>query len=119
MLKDFNIRNTIQGVDKECIHEFKVVTVRKKTLETHFHWVGKGTTAVPKRGTYGPLISAISMKFEFKPLNDRLKKILIVVGAVVLLLILILMILGALWWKGWLWEKISKEEENVYRLHQV
>ncbi|MBA0881104.1 hypothetical protein Goshw_018377 [Gossypium schwendimanii] len=119
MLKDFNIRNTIKGVDKECIREFKVVTIRKKTLQIHFHWAGKGTTAAPKRGTYGPLISAISMKSEFKPMNDRLKKILIVVEVVVFAFDPNFMILGALWWKGWLWERISREEGNVYRLHQV
>ncbi|MFQ6643659.1 hypothetical protein Gotur_018113 [Gossypium turneri] len=119
MLKDFNIRNTIKGVDKECIREFKAITIRKKTLEIHFHWAGKGTTAAPKRGTYGPLISAISMKSEFKPLNGRLMKILIVVGAIVLLLILIFMILGALWLKGWLCKRISRQEGNLYRLHQV
>ncbi|KAH1055926.1 hypothetical protein J1N35_033991 [Gossypium stocksii] len=78
-------------------------------MEIHFHWAGKGTTAAPKRGTYGHLISAISVKSKFKPPNEKLKKILIVVGAVVLLLILVLMILGALWWKGWLWERISRE----------
>ncbi|XP_040971661.1 probable LRR receptor-like serine/threonine-protein kinase At1g07650 [Gossypium hirsutum] len=129
-LKDFNIRKTIKGVDKECILEFKVVSVTNKTLEIRFHWAGKGTAAAPKRGTYGPLISAISVKSEFKPPNDRLKKIkkiLIVVGAVVLILILVLMILGALWWKGWLWERISREEElrgldlktGVFTLRQI
>lgn len=61
MLKDFNIKNTIEGVDKECIREFTAV-IRNKTLEFRFHWTGKGTAAAPKRGTYGPLISAISVK---------------------------------------------------------
>ena len=41
------------------------------------------------------------------------------VGTVVLLLLLVLMILGALWWKGWLWDRISREEGDVYQLHQV
>ncbi|OMO82775.1 hypothetical protein COLO4_22836 [Corchorus olitorius] len=109
-LKDFDIESKAKGVDKEYFHEFKAVTVRDKTLEIRFHWAGKGTTAAPKRGTYGPLISAISVKSEFNPPNDRQKKILIVVGAVVLFLVLVFMILGALWWKGLLWDRISREE---------
>ncbi|KAK3424559.1 hypothetical protein EUGRSUZ_F01346 [Eucalyptus grandis] len=31
------------------------------TLEIRFYWAGKGTTAIPDRGVYGPLISAISV----------------------------------------------------------
>ncbi|KAK8592446.1 hypothetical protein V6N13_063024 [Hibiscus sabdariffa] len=127
VLKDFNIESTIKGVDKEYIHELKGVSVTDKTLEIRFHWAGKGTAAAPKRGTYGPLISAISVKSEFKPPNNRKKKIIIVVGAVVLFLILVLMILGILWWKGLLWDRISREEElrgldlktGVFTLRQI
>ncbi|GMI72907.1 leucine-rich repeat receptor-like kinase with extracellular malectin-like domain 1 [Hibiscus trionum] len=111
VLKDFNIISTTKGVDKEYIHELKGVNVTDKNLEIRFHWAGKGTAAAPKRGTYGPLISAISVKSEFTPPNDRKKKIIIVVGAVVLFSILVLMILGVLWWKGLLWDRISREEE--------
>ncbi|OMO86386.1 hypothetical protein CCACVL1_09608, partial [Corchorus capsularis] len=126
-LKDFDIENTAKGVDKEYIHEFKAVTVRDKTLEIRFHWAGKGTTAAPKRGTYGPLISAISVKSKFNPPNDRQKTIFIVVGAVVLFLVLVFMILGALWWKGLLWDRISREEElrgldlktGIFTLRQI
>jgi hypothetical protein len=59
--KDFDIEHEAQGVDKAIFLEFKAV-VRNKTIQIRFHWAGKGTTAVPKRGTYGPLISAISVK---------------------------------------------------------
>ncbi|PQM39355.1 hypothetical protein Pyn_07493 [Prunus yedoensis var. nudiflora] len=31
------------------------------TLEIRFYWTGKGTTGIPVRGVYGPLISAISV----------------------------------------------------------
>ncbi|KAK8629308.1 hypothetical protein V6N13_078153 [Hibiscus sabdariffa] len=127
ILKDFNIESTIKGVDKAYIHELKAVRVRDKTLEIRFKWAGKGTAAAPKRGTYGPLISAISVKSEFTPPDDRKKKIIIVVGAVVLFLILVLMILGVLWWKGLLWDRISREEElrgldlktGVFTLRQI
>ncbi|KAK8592445.1 hypothetical protein V6N13_063023 [Hibiscus sabdariffa] len=127
ILKDFNIGSTIKGVDKAYIHELKAVHVRDKTLEIRFKWAGKGTAAAPKRGTYGPLISAIAVKSEFTPPNDRKKKMIIVVGAVVLFLILVLMILGVLWWKGLLWDRISREEElrgldlktGVFTLRQI
>ena len=62
MLKDFDIEKEAQGVDKPVIREFTAVEVKKKTLEIRFHWSGKGTTASPQRGVYGPLISAISIK---------------------------------------------------------
>ena len=60
-MKDFNIVQAAQGVDKAFVKEFKAV-VKNKTLEIRFHWAGKGTTAAPTRRTYGPLISAISVK---------------------------------------------------------
>ncbi|GLT54266.1 hypothetical protein SLA2020_274780 [Shorea laevis] len=104
--KDFDIGHEAKGVDKAIFLEFKVV-VRNKTIQIRFHWAGKGTTAVPKRGTYGPLISAIFVKSDFSPPN---KKIFIAVGAVVSALLLIFMILGILMWKinkG----KISREKE--------
>ncbi len=61
MRKDFNIENTAQGVDKAVIEEIKAV-VKNKVLMIRFYWAGKGTTAAPQRGKYGPLISAISVK---------------------------------------------------------
>ena len=60
-LEDFNIVQAAQGVDKVVVKEFKAV-VKNKTLEIRLHWAGKGTTAIPSRGNYGPLISAISVK---------------------------------------------------------
>lgn len=60
-LKDFDIEKEANGVDKNVIQTFKA-TVINKTLEIRFHYAGKGSTAVPNRGTYGPMISAISVK---------------------------------------------------------
>ncbi|KAM3748469.1 hypothetical protein ACB098_05G111100 [Castanea mollissima] len=76
-----------------------------------FFWAGKGTTAAPTRGTYGPLISAISVEADFSLPDDGKMKISIVVGAVVVVLLLIFMILGILWWKGCLRGKKSRENE--------
>ncbi|KAK9936655.1 hypothetical protein M0R45_013484 [Rubus argutus] len=108
VLKDFDIEKEAPGVDKPVIWEFKAVEVKKKTLEIRFHWSGKGTTAAPKRGVYGPLISAISIESEFKPPHDSKTWVFIVVGASVLCLILL--ILSILWWWGCLDKKISREE---------
>lgn len=36
------------------------VAVTDNMLEIRMYWAGKGTTLIPKKGTYGPLISAIS-----------------------------------------------------------
>ncbi len=60
-MKDFDIENTAQGVDKEVVKNFTAV-VTNKVLMIRFYWAGKGTTAAPNRGTYGPLISAISLE---------------------------------------------------------
>lgn len=60
-LKDFNIVQAAQGVDTAVVREFKAL-VKNKTLEIRFHWAGKGTTGIPSRGIYGPLISAISVE---------------------------------------------------------
>ena len=61
MRKDFNIENTAQRVDKAVVEEIKAV-VKNKVLMIRFYWAGKGTTVAPKKGTYGPLISAISVE---------------------------------------------------------
>lgn len=55
------------GVGKGITKEFDV-DVSDSTLEIHLYWAGKGTTAIPDRGVYGPLISAITVtpsKFFF------------------------------------------------------
>ena len=59
-MQDFNIQNEAKAADKAVIKRIKTV-VRDKTLTIRFHWAGKGTTGSPKRGIYGPLISAISV----------------------------------------------------------
>ncbi|KAD4982479.1 hypothetical protein E3N88_19150 [Mikania micrantha] len=62
ILKNFDIKNEAGGVDKAVIKTSKGVPVTNGTLEIRFQYAGKGTTAVPLRGLYGPLISAISME---------------------------------------------------------
>ncbi|KAL0011467.1 hypothetical protein SO802_006575 [Lithocarpus litseifolius] len=110
VLKDFNIENAAQGVDKAIVMEYKAI-VRNKVLQIRFHWAGKGTTAAPQRGTYGPLISAISVEADFSPPGNSKMKILIGVGAGVSVLFLFFMILVILWWKGHIGSRMSREKE--------
>ncbi|XP_065621388.1 probable LRR receptor-like serine/threonine-protein kinase At1g07650 [Quercus suber] len=61
VMKDFDIENTAGGVDKAVVKKFNAV-VKNSVLMIRFYWAGKGTTAAPETGTYGPLISAISVE---------------------------------------------------------
>ena len=58
--KDFNIKEQANGTSKAIIKTFNA-TVTENTLEIRLYWAGKGTTLIPDRGFYGPLISAISV----------------------------------------------------------
>ncbi|KAJ8549417.1 hypothetical protein K7X08_033124 [Anisodus acutangulus] len=101
-LKDFDIERVAGGVDKAWEEKFNV-TVKDKTVEVRFQYAGKGTTSIPSRGSYGPLVSAISLEANFKPLptqktsSNWKRKILIVAGAVISSLALILIILFVAW----------------------
>ncbi|KAL5564115.1 hypothetical protein UlMin_027279 [Ulmus minor] len=59
-LKDFNIMEKAGGVGKGHTETFDVF-VNGSTLEVHLYWAGKGTTNIPEKGVYGPLISAITV----------------------------------------------------------
>ena len=48
------------GAGKPFVLNFNV-TVTDGTLEIQLRWAGKGTTSIPERGVYGPLISAVSI----------------------------------------------------------
>ena len=63
-LKDFDIAKEAKGVDRAVIINITAVPVTNKSIDIRFHWAGKGTTAAPRKGTYGPLISAISVEFS-------------------------------------------------------
>ncbi|KAJ0733537.1 putative non-specific serine/threonine protein kinase [Helianthus annuus] len=58
--KDFDISNEAGGVGKEIVKSYTVNV--NATLFIRLSWAGKGTTSIPSRGVYGPLISAISVK---------------------------------------------------------
>lgn len=48
-------------VGKEVLQKYPAL-VTNNTLEIHLYWAGRGTDAIPVKGVYGPLISAISVK---------------------------------------------------------
>ena len=64
-MKDFNIKKEATGTLKPIVKE-KKVNVTNHMLEIRLYWAGKGTTLIPSRGNYGPLISAISLCHQSK-----------------------------------------------------
>ncbi|KAK4399285.1 putative LRR receptor-like serine/threonine-protein kinase [Sesamum angolense] len=108
-LKDFDIEQSAKGVDKVDKRNFTAV-VKNNTLEIRFQYAGKGTTAVPTRGTYGPLVSAISVESDFKPPSHRKRKIFISTGAGFLALFLILAVAFYAWWNQYIGKRISREQ---------
>ncbi|KAK7313164.1 hypothetical protein VNO77_37639 [Canavalia gladiata] len=100
-LKDFNIAEEAGGVGKNITKEFDV-DVDDGTLEIHLYWAGKGTTSIPHRGVYGPLISAIEVIPNFENPSKGLSTgaIIGIVAASCVVLILILVILRKMGFLG-------------------
>ncbi|GKD64586.1 probable leucine-rich repeat receptor-like serine/threonine-protein kinase, partial [Tanacetum coccineum] len=57
--KDFDISAKAGGAGKVIVKTYTVNVMT--TLEIRLYWAGKGTINIPRRGVYGPLISAISV----------------------------------------------------------
>ncbi|PQM39354.1 hypothetical protein Pyn_07492 [Prunus yedoensis var. nudiflora] len=110
-LKDFNIADEAGGVGKAVTKNFNA-SVTSGTLEIRFYWAGKGTMAIPLRGVYGPLISAISVYPNFVPPSGGSS---ISVGAVVGIVaggvLIILLIFGILWKRGLLGQQNTLEDD--------
>ncbi|KAH9745808.1 putative LRR receptor-like serine/threonine-protein kinase [Citrus sinensis] len=66
--KDFNIEDEAGGTGIPIVKNFPA-EVTSHTLKIHLYWAGRGTTGIPLRGTYGPLISAISVKSKLRGLD--------------------------------------------------
>ncbi|CAI9087853.1 OLC1v1022037C2 [Oldenlandia corymbosa var. corymbosa] len=112
--KDFNIEDEAKGGQKPLVKQFNT-TVIDNILEIRFNWAGKGTTRIPNRGVYGPLISAISVNPNFRSCSDGNKKnttIYVIVGVVAVCIIISM--LAVHWWKGFLQRrKRSKDVEGL------
>ncbi|XP_031474105.1 probable LRR receptor-like serine/threonine-protein kinase At1g53440 isoform X2 [Nymphaea colorata] len=99
VLANFDIAREAGGSGKPVDKNF-TANVTANTLEITLYWAGKGTLAVPNRGVYGPLISAISVTPNFVPrdFDDEKREtptavIIVVVIAACLIIILFLVIL--------------------------
>ncbi|WCJ23669.1 Leucine-rich repeat transmembrane protein kinase [Euphorbia peplus] len=115
VLKDYNIMEKAGGVGIGKTEVFNV-TIASSTLEIHLYWAGQGTTGIPERGTYGPLISGITITPNYK-VDDgsavlSVGGIIGIVGAVCAF-VLVILVLIALRMKGYLGGK--KPEDNELR----
>ncbi|CAL5342054.1 hypothetical protein CsSME_00026550 [Camellia sinensis var. sinensis] len=109
VLKDFNIMEEAKGVGKAITANFDEVLVNGSTLEIHLYWSGKGTTAIPDRGVYGPLISAISVTPNFDPHTGLSAGA--IAGIVVASCVVVMVILVVLRMKGCLGGKDLEDKE--------
>lgn len=108
VLEDFNIMEEAGGVGRGIVREFDV-DVNGSTLEIHLFWRGKGTTAIPDRGVYGPLISAITITPNFPVDTGNGLSAGAIAGIVIgscVILILLLIILRLMGYLG------GKHDEN-------
>ncbi|XP_049397166.1 probable LRR receptor-like serine/threonine-protein kinase At1g53440 [Solanum stenotomum] len=113
VLKDFNIMEKANGVGKGHTEDFDDITV-SSTLEIHLYWTGKGTNAIPDRGVYGPLISAITVTPNFNTGNGL--PVGAVIGIVLASIVVVLIVLFALWKKGIFGGKNNEEELELRAL---
>ncbi|XP_056842103.1 probable leucine-rich repeat receptor-like serine/threonine-protein kinase At3g14840 isoform X1 [Raphanus sativus] len=116
-VKDFDIVNEAKGIGRDVVKSYQVM-ITNGTLEIRLFWAGKGTQAIPKRGSYGALISAVAVKPNFIPPKEAGSgtgggsSIGIIVGAVVASTVfLVLLIGGILWWGGCLRPKSQMEKD--------
>ncbi|KAI8558034.1 hypothetical protein RHMOL_Rhmol04G0056900 [Rhododendron molle] len=107
--KNFNIDNEAGGIGKEVIKKY-TAKVTDGTLEIRFYWAGKGTTGLPTRGVYGPLISAISVdNLDYEPPKGISAGA--VVGIMAAAAFVIILLLGILWWRGFLIRKDTMDQD--------
>ncbi|XP_068640963.1 probable leucine-rich repeat receptor-like serine/threonine-protein kinase At3g14840 [Aristolochia californica] len=99
--KDFNIEAEAGGAGREKVLNLTAV-VTSRTLEIRLIWAGKGTTGIPDRGTYGPVISAISVLSgpDIKIPSERKVSAGAIIGIVIGTSCFIFFCLGVLWWRG-------------------
>ncbi|XP_052726266.1 probable leucine-rich repeat receptor-like serine/threonine-protein kinase At3g14840 isoform X2 [Vigna angularis] len=94
-LKDFNIANEAGGVGKNITKRIST-TVSNGTLNIRFYWAGKGTTAIPYKSVYGPLISAISAtRVNSSSKGPRDMAIGVVIGIAVSAIIFVILVVLA------------------------
>ncbi|KAH7839404.1 hypothetical protein Vadar_003718 [Vaccinium darrowii] len=109
--KDFNIEDEAGGALKQLTKTFNT-SVTDNIIEIQFYWAGKGTTRIPVRGVYGPLISAISVIPSNKSCSDGGKKNIAAYVAVgIVAICFVFVIASILWWKGCLKGRKSRGKD--------
>ncbi|XP_068640939.1 probable LRR receptor-like serine/threonine-protein kinase At1g53430 isoform X2 [Aristolochia californica] len=113
MLNDFDIEKEAGGSGKGFVQNYTaMVSGPSHTLEIHLYWAGKGTIAIPSRGSYGPLISAITVTPNFKPdLGDDGLSVGAIIGIVIGSLVVVAFIVILLWMKGCFGGKDLRDKE--------
>ncbi|KAL7605895.1 probable LRR receptor-like serine/threonine-protein kinase At1g07650 isoform X1 [Lactuca sativa] len=126
-LKDFDIAKEAGGAGRPITKKF-TVNVTSNTVKIQLYWAGRGTTGIPVRGIYGPLISAISLDPNFDPpvygKKIAVSLIVAIVGGGVFFILLIILIL---WRKGFFTAKNAKDRElkgldlqtGIFTLRQI
>uniref|UniRef100_A0A1J3I247 non-specific serine/threonine protein kinase n=1 Tax=Noccaea caerulescens TaxID=107243 RepID=A0A1J3I247_NOCCA len=99
VIKNFNIQEAAGGSGKPIIKKF-TVNVTDYNLKIGLRWAGKGTTGIPIRGVYGPMISAISVEPNFEPPVYRdMRDIILKAGVPAVAATLIILIILGIFWK--------------------
>lgn len=96
--KDFNIEDEAHGAQKPLVREFHSRVTNNK-LEIRLQWPGRGTTKIPHRGVYGPLISAISVNPNFKCCSSGKNKRTVYVAVAAVFFVIVLLASFIFWWK--------------------
>ncbi|KAL0289553.1 UNVERIFIED_CONTAM: putative LRR receptor-like serine/threonine-protein kinase [Sesamum calycinum] len=114
VLSDFDIAQEAKGVRTGIYRDFNIL-VNGSTLEIHLYWTGKGTTAIPDRGVYGPLISAIAVTPNFDVSTGL--SVGAIIGIVVSsCVVAVLLILLVLWRGGCLGKEVEDKELRALEL---
>ncbi|XP_011069336.2 probable LRR receptor-like serine/threonine-protein kinase At1g56140 isoform X2 [Sesamum indicum] len=99
-VKDFDILREANGISfRAVVREFNV-QVLENYIEIHLFWAGKGTCCSPAYGTYGPLISAISVTPDFvpsvsnNPPGGNKKRTGLIVGIIVAVAVIVAILLS-------------------------
>eukprot|EP00258_Populus_trichocarpa_P021323 XP_024437342.1 probable LRR receptor-like serine/threonine-protein kinase At1g29720 isoform X1 [Populus trichocarpa] len=111
--QDFNIEEAANGSNKAYSIQFNA-NVTDNTLEIRLYWNGKGTTCIPHRGNYGPIISAITVcsgQSTYCPETGEASKTPIVVGLVTSALLLVFLVMGIICWKFYFRDKFMRERD--------
>ncbi|GAB2284346.1 hypothetical protein Dimus_018803, partial [Dionaea muscipula] len=98
--KNFNIMTEAGGVGIGITKTYPDIIVNSSALVIFLYWAGKGTTAIPNWGVYGPLISAITVTPNFRVKTGL--SVGVIVFIVIVPCVILASILALLKMKGYL-----------------